>query len=33
MLPDEVGDSMFVVTAYPLAGHVLKAYCQRERKS
>jgi hypothetical protein len=31
-VPDEVGDSVFVVTAYPLAGRELKAYRRRKRK-
>ncbi len=31
-VPDEVGDSVFVVTAYPLTGRELKAYRRRDRK-
>lgn len=31
-VPDEVGDSVFVVTAYPLAGRELMAYRSRRRK-
>jgi len=31
-IPDEIGDSVFVVTAYPLAGRELKAYRRRKRK-
>lgn len=31
-VPDEEGDSVFVVTAYPLAGRELKAYRGRKRR-
>ena len=31
-IPDEIGESVFVVTAYPLAGRELKAYRRRKRK-
>ena len=31
-VPDEVGDGVFVVTAYPLAGTQLKAYRRRRRR-
>jgi len=31
-VPDEVGDSVFVVTAYPLAGGALKAHRRRKRR-
>jgi hypothetical protein len=31
-VPDEVGDSVFVVTAYPLAGRELKAYRRRKKR-
>jgi hypothetical protein len=31
-VPDEVGDGVFVVTAYPLAGKQLKAYRRRRRR-
>jgi hypothetical protein len=31
-VPDEVGDGVFVVTAYPLAGRELKAYRRRRRR-
>lgn len=31
-VPDEIGDSVFVVTAYPLGGRELKAYHRRRRK-
>ena len=31
-VPDEGGDSVFVVTAYPLAGRELKAYRRRKRR-
>ena len=30
-VPDDVGDGVFVVTAYPLAGRELKAYRRRRR--
>ena len=31
-VPDEVGDGVFVVTAYPLAGKQLKAFRRRKRR-
>lgn len=31
-IPDEFGDSVFAVTAYPLAGRELEAYRRRKRK-
>ena len=31
-VPDEEGDGMFVVTAYPLAGKQLKAFRRRKRR-
>lgn len=31
-VPDQDGDSVFVVTAYPLAGRELKAYRRRRRR-
>ena len=31
-VPDEEGDGLFVVTAYPLAGKQLKAYRRRQRR-
>lgn len=31
-VPDEGGDSVFVVTAYPLAGREVKAYRRRKRR-
>ena len=31
-VPDEEGDGVFVVTAYPLAGKQLKAYRRRQRR-
>jgi hypothetical protein len=31
-VPDESGDSAFVVTAYPLVGRELKAYRRRKRR-
>jgi len=31
-VPDEVGDGVFVVTAYPLAGKQLKAFRRRRRR-
>jgi hypothetical protein len=31
-VPDEVGDSVFVDTAYPLAGRELKAYRRRKKR-
>ena len=31
-VPDEVGDGVFVVTAYPLAGRQLKAFGRRRRR-
>lgn len=31
-VPDDGGDSVFVVTAYPLTGSVLKAYRRRKRR-
>ena len=31
-VPDDVGDSMFVITAYPLAGREPKAYRKRKRR-
>ena len=31
-VPDEVGDGIFVVTAYPLAGRQLQAYRRRQRR-
>jgi len=31
-VPDEEGDGVFVVTAYPLAGRELKAYRRRKRR-
>ena len=31
-VPDDIGDSVFVVTAYPLAGRELKAYRKRKRR-
>jgi hypothetical protein len=30
--PDPVGDSVFVITAYPLGGKALKAYRRRQRR-
>jgi hypothetical protein len=30
--PDPGGDSVFVITAYPLAGKALKAYRRRQRR-
>src|SRR5260370_41430968 len=32
-VPDEEGDGVFVVTAYPLAGRQLAAYRRRRRRS
>jgi len=32
-VPDEVGDGVFVVTAYPLAGKQLQAFRRRRRRS
>ncbi len=31
-VPDEEGDGVFVVTAYPLAGNQLKAFRRRQRR-
>lgn len=31
-VPDDDGDGVFVVTAYPLAGRELKAYRRRHRR-
>ncbi len=31
-VPDEVGDGVFVVTAYPLTGRPLKAFRRRKRR-
>ena len=31
-VPDEVGDGVFVVTAYPLTGKALQAYRRRRRR-
>jgi len=31
-VPDEAGDGVFVVTAYPLAGSQLKAFRRRKRR-
>jgi hypothetical protein len=31
-VPDEIGDGVFVVTAYPLAGKHLKAFRRRKRR-
>jgi hypothetical protein len=31
-VPDEEGDGVFVVTAYPLAGKHLKAFRRRQRR-
>ena len=31
-VPDEQGDGVFVVTAYPLAGMQLKAFRRRQRR-
>lgn len=31
-VPDEEGDGVFVVTAYPLAGKQLKAFRRRKRR-
>jgi hypothetical protein len=31
-VPDEEGDGVFVVTAYPLAGKQLKAFRRRQRR-
>ncbi len=31
-VPDEVGDGVFVVTAYPLEGKQLKAFRRRKRR-
>ncbi len=31
-VPDQKGDGVFVVTAYPLAGRQLKAFRQRQRR-
>lgn len=31
-VPDEEGDDLFVVTAYPLAGRQLKAFRRRQRR-
>lgn len=31
-VPDEQGDGLFVVTAYPLAGKQLKAFRRRQRR-
>jgi hypothetical protein len=31
-VPDKVGDGVFVVTAYPLAGKQLKAFRRRKRR-
>jgi hypothetical protein len=30
--PDPGGDSIFVITAYPLGGNALKAYRRRQRR-
>jgi hypothetical protein len=31
-VPDEAGDGLFVVTAYPLAGRQLQAFRRRQRR-
>ncbi len=31
-IPDELGDGVFVVTAYPLEGKQLKAFRRRQRR-
>ncbi|HEU5116695.1 MAG TPA: hypothetical protein VFT74_08490 [Isosphaeraceae bacterium] len=31
-VPDDNGDGVFVITAYPLAGRELKAYRRRQRR-
>ncbi len=31
-VPDDEGDEVFVITAYPLAGRELKAYRRRKRR-
>jgi hypothetical protein len=31
-VPDEEGDGVFVITAYPLAGKQLKAFRRRQRR-
>jgi hypothetical protein len=31
-VPDEVGEGVFVVTAYPLTGRALQAYRRRRRR-
>ncbi len=31
-VPDEIGNGVFVVTAYPLTGQALKAYRRRKRR-
>jgi len=31
-VPDDVGDGVFVVTAYPLTGQALRAYRRRQRR-
>ena len=31
-VPDEVGDGIFVVTAYPVVGKQLKAFRRRQRR-
>ncbi len=31
-VPDDVGDGVFVVTAYPLTGRALQAYRRRRRR-
>ena len=31
-VPDEEGDGVFVVTAYPLSGKQLKAFLRRQRR-
>ena len=31
-VPDEIGDDVFVVTAYPLTGKTLRAYRRRKRR-
>jgi hypothetical protein len=31
-VPDEVGDGVFVITAYALTGRALKAYRRRKRR-
>jgi hypothetical protein len=31
-VPDEEGDGVFVVTAYPLVGKQLKAFRRRQRR-